>query len=89
MLWERVVYWEGLVNDAMGDAWAEQKRNPVPGFGQRRETVSRVEGAKIVKRVWDGVWEDWKAMVAGDGGLVVDAKREEGGLVGDRFKLGK
>ena len=87
--WERVVYWEGLVADALGDTWAEQKRNPVPGFGLRRDTLSRTEGARVVRRVWEGIWPTWNDMVAGDGGQVVDVLKEEGGLVGDRFKLGE
>jgi Fanconi-associated nuclease 1 len=87
--WERVIYWEGLVADALGDTWAEQKRNPVPGFGMRRDMLSRTEGAKVVKRVWEGIWPAWKELVEGDKGQAVDAKNEEGGLVGDRFKIGK
>ena len=87
--WERVVYWEGLVADALGDTWAEQKRNPVPGFGLRRDTLSRTEGARVVRRVWEGIWPTWNDMVAGDGGQVVDVLKEQGGLVGDRFKLGE
>lgn len=87
--WERVVYWEGLVADALGDTWAEQKRNPVPGFGLRRDTLSRTEGAKVVRRVWEGIWPTWKELVAGEGGQVVDVRKEEGGLVGDRFKIGE
>lgn len=86
--WERVVYWEGLVADALGDTWAEQKRNPVPGFGMRRDMLSRTEGAKVVKRVWEGIWPAWKDLVDGDEGRAVDARTEEGGLVGDRFKIG-
>ena len=87
--WERVVYWEGLVADALGDTWAEQKRNPVPGFGLRRDTLSRTEGAKVVRRVWEGIWPAWKQLVAGEGGQAVDVRKEEGGLVGDRFKIGE
>lgn len=86
--WERVVYWEGLVADALGDTWAEQKRNPVPGFGMKRDMLSRTEGAKVVKRVWEGIWPAWLELVAGDKGQAVDARTEEGGLVGDRFKIG-
>ena len=87
--WERAVAWEALVADALGDTWAEQRKNPLPGFGIRKEMLGRVEGAKVVKRIWEGVWPIWLAMVEGDGGREVDVKRQEGGLVGDRFKTGQ
>ena len=74
--WERAVGWEALVADALGDTWAEQRKNPLPGFGVRKEMLGRVEGAKVVKRVWEGVWPIWLAMVEGDGGREVDVKRE-------------
>lgn len=89
MVWERAVHWEAVVADALGDTWAEQRKNNIiPGFGVRREMPSRVEGAKVVKRVWEGVWTVWKELVQGDGGNAVDAANQQGGLVGDRFKTG-
>lgn len=89
MVWERAVHWEAVVADALGDTWAEQRKNNViPGFGVRREMPSRVEGAKVVKRVWEGVWTVWQELVQGDGGHAVDAANQQGGLVGDRFKTG-
>ena len=88
LTWERVVYWEGLVADALGDTWAEQKKNPTPGFGIKREMLSRSEGAKVVKRVWEGIWPAWKELVEGSKGGEIDVRNEEGGLVGDRFQIG-
>ncbi len=86
--WERAVGWEALVADALGDTWAEQRKNPLPGFGVRKEMLGRAEGAKVVKRVWEGLWLVWKGLVEGEGGREVDIKRQEGGLVWDRFKTG-
>jgi Fanconi-associated nuclease 1 len=88
LTWERAVQWEALVADALGDTWQEQRKNPTPGFGIRKEQIGRVEGAKVVKRIWEGVWPIWKLMVEGEGAGAVDAKEEQGGLVGDRFKTG-
>ena len=81
--------WEALVADALGDTWAEQRKNPLPGFGVRKELLGRTEGAKVARMVWEGVWPVWKALVGGEGGREVDAGREIGGLVGDRFKTGQ
>ena len=89
MEWERAVGWEALVADALGDTWAEQRKNPLPGFGVRKEILGRTEGAKVARMVWEGVWPVWKALVGGEGGREVDAGREIGGLVGDRFKTGQ
>lgn len=86
--WERAVHWEAVVGDSLGDSWQEQRKNPQPGFG-RKEMVGRVEGAKIVKRIWEGVWPVWLALVEGKGGEAVDVRAETGGLVGDRFKAGE
>jgi Fanconi-associated nuclease 1 len=60
-----------------------------PGFGIRKEQIGRIEGAKVVKRIWEGVWPIWKLLVEGDGADAVDAKEDKGGLVGDRFKTGE
>ena len=87
--WERAVGWEALVADALGDTWAEQRKNPLPGFGLRKEILGRTEGARVVKRVWEGVWPVWSDMVEGIGGGAVDVRGEGGGLVGDRFKTGQ
>lgn len=89
LTWERVVYWEGLVADALGDTWAEQRKNPVPGFGIKRDMLSRTDGAKVVKRIWEGIWPAWRELVEGDKGQEVDVRQEEGGLVGDRFQIGE
>lgn len=85
--WERAVHWEAVVGDALGDSWQEQRKNPQPGFG-RKEMMGRVEGAKVVKRIWEGVWPVWVALVQGRGGEAVDVRVQSGGLVGDRFKAG-
>jgi Fanconi-associated nuclease 1 len=89
LTWERAVHWEAVVADALGDTWQEQRKNPAPGFGVRREAPNRVEGARIVKRVWEGVWPVWSELVQGQGAEAVDAKDQQGGLVGDRFKTGQ
>lgn len=88
LTWERAVGWEALVADALGDTWQEQRKNPTPGFGIRKEQIGRIEGAKVVKRIWEGVWPIWKLLVEGDGADAVDAAKDQGGLVGDRFKTG-
>jgi Fanconi-associated nuclease 1 len=88
LTWERAVGWEALVADALGDTWQEQRKNPTPGFGIRKEQIGRIEGAKVVKRIWEGVWPIWQLLVQGDGADAVDAKEDQGGLVGDRFKTG-
>lgn len=82
--WERAVQWEAVVGDALGDSWAEQRtmRPNVP-------MLSRIEGAKVVKRVWEGVWPVWCALVQGEMGQMVDPRKQQGGLVGDRFKAGE
>ncbi|WWD17625.1 hypothetical protein CI109_102066 [Kwoniella shandongensis] len=86
--WERAVGWEALVSDALGETWVEQRKNPLPGFGVSKPMLGRTEGAKIVKRVWEGVWVIWTDLVEGSKGAAVDSAKEEGGLVGDRFKTG-
>ena len=88
LTWERAVGWEALVADALGDTWQEQRKNPTPGFGIRKEQIGRVEGAKVVRRVWEGVWPIWKLLVEGKGADAVEAAEDQGGLVGDRFKTG-
>lgn len=88
LTWERAVGWEALVADALGDTWQEQRKNPTPGFGIRKEQIGRVEGAKVVKRIWEGVWPIWKLLVEGDGANAIEAAEDQGGLVGDRFKTG-
>jgi Fanconi-associated nuclease 1 len=88
LTWERAVGWEALVADALGDTWQEQRKNPTPGFGMQKEQIGRIEGAKVVKRIWEGVWPIWKLLVEGDGADAVDAAKDRGGLVGDRFKTG-
>ena len=89
LTWERAVYWETAVGDALGDSWLQQKKNLIPGFGIKREMLPRTEGAKVVRRIWHGLWPIWKEMVAGEGGKEVDVRKEEGGLVGDRCKTGE
>jgi Fanconi-associated nuclease 1 len=89
LTWERAVHWEAVVADALGDTWQEQRKNPMPGFGVKREMLGRVEGAKVVKRVWEGVWPLWLELVQGEAGEAVDTVNQEGGLVGDRFKTGE
>lgn len=89
LTWERAVGWEALVADALGDTWQEQRKNPTPGFGFRKEQIGRIEGAKVVKRIWEGVWPIWQLLVEGDGAKAVEAAEDQGGLVGDRFKTGE
>ena len=86
LTWERAVHWEAVVGDALGDSWAEVRRNP--GGNVPRPVLGRVEGARVVKRIWEGVWPIWSDMVAGDGGKEVDPSKEKSGLAGDRFKTG-
>jgi Fanconi-associated nuclease 1 len=86
--WERAVHWEAVVGDALGDSWQEQRKAPQPGFAQK-PMLSRVEGARVVKRIWEGVWPVWTELVKGKGGEAVDVKEQSGGLVGDRFKAGE
>ncbi|WWC58851.1 uncharacterized protein I303_101396 [Kwoniella dejecticola CBS 10117] len=89
LIWERAVGWETTVSDALGENWAEQRKTPLPGYGNiQKPILSRIEGARIVKNIWEGVWNVWKELVEGDGGEVVDYETEKGGLVGDRFKTG-
>ncbi|OCF42115.1 fanconi-associated nuclease 1 [Kwoniella heveanensis CBS 569] len=88
LIWERAVSWEATVSDALGETWAEQRKNPLPGMGMRKEMLGRVDGAKVVKKIWEGVWEVWKELVEGDRGQAVDSAKEDGGLVGDRFRTG-
>lgn len=85
--WEHAVHYEALVSEVLGDNWVEQRRGggPVQSLW-RGQPLSRSEGAKLVRRVWENVWPRWKDMVAGDGGKAVDAKLEQGGLAGDRFR---
>ncbi|WVR06105.1 hypothetical protein IAU60_003135 [Kwoniella sp. DSM 27419] len=88
LTWERAVSWESVVADALGETWQEQRKNPMPGMGMKIPMLSRTEGAKVVKRIWEGVWEVWTGLVQGDKGQAVDSAQETGGLVGDRFKTG-
>lgn len=85
LTWERAVGWEAVVADALGDTWQEQRKNPspIPGFGFKKEILPRVEGAKVAKRIWEGVWPIWKQEVEGESG------KERMGLAGDRFQTGE
>lgn len=47
--------------------------------------VNRKEGVKVVRKIWEGMWDVWKEMVDGDKGKEVDVSKEEGGFVGDWF----
>ncbi|KAK4689481.1 fanconi-associated nuclease 1, partial [Tremellales sp. Uapishka_1] len=87
LVWQRAAEWEVVVGDALGDSWADQRKNPTPGWN-RKEIIGRKEGALVVKRIWEGVWTVWSEMTEGEAGKAVDVAREEGGLVGDRFKTG-
>ncbi|OCF54335.1 fanconi-associated nuclease 1 [Kwoniella mangroviensis CBS 10435] len=89
LIWERAVGWETKVSDALGENWQEQRKQFVPGFGiNNKPMISRMEGAKIVKKIWEGVWSTWLELVRGQGADQVDYGKEKGGLVGDRFKTG-
>ena len=90
LTWERATHWESVVADALGDTWLEQWKNRQPGgYGMIKQPPNRIDGANIVKRIWEGVWPIWKELVEGKGAEEVDATLEEGGLVGDRFKTGQ
>lgn len=67
LMWERAVTWEALVSDALGDYWSQSRRGGPPGlnFG-RLENLSRADGARIVRKVWEGVWPIWQEMIAAD-----------------------
>ncbi|BEJ12459.1 hypothetical protein CspHIS471_0209190 [Cutaneotrichosporon sp. HIS471] len=85
--WEHAVHYEALVSEVLGDNWAEQRRGGGPPQSLwRGQSLSRVEGAKLVRRVWENVWPMWMKMVAGKGGEPLNEKQEQGGLAGDRFK---
>lgn len=92
--WERAVKWEAVVQDALGESWQEMRKAATTGGGPqgwggpKKEMLGRVEGSKVVKRIWEGVWPIWTDMVEGSRGYAVDVRKEEGGLVGDRFKTG-
>ncbi|WWC86489.1 uncharacterized protein L201_001366 [Kwoniella dendrophila CBS 6074] len=91
LIWERAVGWETKVSDALGENWQEQRKAVLlkGNFGMdNKPIIGRIEGAKIVKKIWEGVWEVWKLLVEGKGGDEVDYGTEKGGLVGDRFKTG-
>lgn len=85
LTWERVVTWEAMVSEALGDNWADRRKGTAgPGSFNRGPFLSRQEGAKIVRDVWAKVWPYWKDMVAGQGGEPVLACEN----MGDRFKTG-
>ena len=88
LTWERAVHWEAVVGDALGDSWAEYKRNATPGWG-RKEMLGRIDGARVVKRIWEGMWPIWTALVEGAAGMEVDPANEKSGVAGDRFKTGE
>ncbi|WVW82586.1 hypothetical protein I302_104597 [Kwoniella bestiolae CBS 10118] len=89
LIWERAVGWETKVSDALGENWQEQRKQFVPGFGiNNKPIIGRTEGAKIVKKIWEGVWSTWLELVRGSGAEEVNYEKEKGGLVGDRFKTG-
>lgn len=92
LVWERAVGWEATVTEALGETWDQTRKNPnaapIPGSTSRTGWVNRKEGAKIVRKIWEGTWDVWKEMVDGDKGKEVDVSKEEGGLVGDRFQTG-
>lgn len=68
LMWERAVTWEALVSDALGDYWSQSRRGgpPALNFG-RMENLSRGDGARIVRQVWEGVWPIWQDMIAAGG----------------------
>ncbi|CAK9784633.1 hypothetical protein CC85DRAFT_325949 [Cutaneotrichosporon oleaginosum] len=85
--WEHAVHYAALVSEVLGDNWAEQRRGggPVQSLW-RGQPLTRTEGAKLVRRVWENVWPQWKEIVAGKGGEAVDEKTEQGALASDRFR---
>ncbi|GMK54143.1 hypothetical protein CspeluHIS016_0107290 [Cutaneotrichosporon spelunceum] len=85
--WERAVHYEALVSEVLGDNWADQRRGGGPPQSLwRGQSLSRAEGAKLVRRVWENVWPLWKKMIAGEGGDPLNEEQEQRGLAGDRFK---
>ncbi|OXG11528.1 fanconi-associated nuclease 1 [Cryptococcus neoformans Tu259-1] len=92
LVWERAVVWEATVTEALGETWDQARKTPnaapIPGSISGTGWVNRKEGAKVVRKIWEGTWDVWKEMVDGDKGKEVDVSKEEGGLVGDRFQIG-
>lgn len=80
LMWERAVTWEALVSDALGDYWSQSRRGAPPAlnFG-RMENLSRTDGARIVRKVWEGVWPVWKQMIAA-------GSKDDGPGSRDRFR---
>ncbi|KAL1408877.1 hypothetical protein Q8F55_005691 [Vanrija albida] len=83
--WERAVLREVLVSETLGDNWAEQRRGG--GYGMQ-QPLSRADGAKLVRKLWEAIWPQWQEMVAGEGGHAPDAAEEHAHVAGDRFKTG-
>lgn len=80
LMWERAVTWEALVSDALGDYWSQSRRGgpPALNFG-RMENLSRSDGARIVRKVWEGVWPVWQQMIAA-------GSKDDGPGSRDRFR---
>lgn len=77
LMWERAVTWEALVSDALGDYWSQSRRGgpPALNFG-RMENLSRTDGARIVRKVWEGVWPIWQEMIVAGGKEDVPGSRD-------------
>ncbi|WVQ76980.1 hypothetical protein IAR50_006659 [Cryptococcus sp. DSM 104548] len=94
LVWERAVGWEITVTDALGESWDQQRKNPNASLAgtvsfNQGQWLSRKEGAAIVKRIWEGVWEVWKKMVASEESVTGDGgEGQKRNLVGDRFQTG-
>ncbi|TYJ52262.1 hypothetical protein B9479_007136 [Cryptococcus floricola] len=91
LVWERAVGWEATVTDALGEGWDQQRKNPNASLAgsvsfNQGQWLGRKEGAAIVKRIWEGVWDVWKGMVAAEESGPGDEVGREKNLVGDRFQ---
>lgn len=94
LLWERAVYWETKVSDALGENWADMGRpggeSTLGGGAGRfgREMLGRQDGARIVKRIWEGVEPIWREITAQREKEEREGTGRKRGLCGDRFEVG-
>jgi Fanconi-associated nuclease 1 len=83
--YERALEMEAIVDESLGEqnhssgAWVGPSGY---GFGT---TGGRVEGARRVRKVWEGVYAKWKAAAHGEGSGKVTGSRH----ILDRFTLGE
>lgn len=85
LAWESAVLKEVLVSESLGDNWTERRGGG--GYGMQNP-LSRTDGAKLVRKLWEAVWPEWQEMVAGEGGRAPEPGQDEANVAGDRFKTG-